>query len=127
VIRMIEIGETALNTQFDRRADIARAASGSLNIAQPLCFHLAAAAGVLGTQAKRTVIRSEVRSAVATVIEQISLKFGETIRTFAALGDRRDTTASRSFSSWRALRKGSCRCRAFATRAPSAPAASRGF
>lgn len=92
VIRMIEIGEQALNIEFVRKTDIARAASGSLNIAQLLCFHLAAEAGVQGTQSKARRVESDVRSAVSNVLQQIALKFGNLVRTFASLGNKRDVT-----------------------------------
>jgi hypothetical protein len=92
VLRMIETGERALNIEFNRKTDIARAASGSLNIAQLLCFHLAATSGVSGTQDTRKKIESEVRTAVSGVLQQLSLKFGTLVRTFASLGNKRDTT-----------------------------------
>jgi hypothetical protein len=65
VIRMIEIGERALNVEFLRKTEIARAASVSLNIAQLLCFHLTAAAGVQRTQVERRRIDPNVTAAVA--------------------------------------------------------------
>ena len=92
VIQMIEIGERALNIEFVRKSDIVRAASGSLNIAQLLCFHLAAEAGILGTQPRTRSVESDVRFAVSNVLQQISLKFGDLVRTFASLGTKRDVT-----------------------------------
>jgi hypothetical protein len=92
VVRMIEIGEQALNIEFLRKTDIARAASGSLNIAQLLCFNLAAEAGIQETQTRLVRIEADVRSAVSSVLQQMALKFGTLVRTLASLGNKRDTT-----------------------------------
>jgi thymidylate kinase len=45
ILHMIEKGEKALNIEFDRKAEIALAANGSLNLAQFICFNLCARAG----------------------------------------------------------------------------------
>jgi hypothetical protein len=92
ILRMIEIGEEALNIRFDRKTEIAGAASGSLNIAQLLCYDLSAAAEVFGTQPSTKQLATDVEAAVSNVLKQVGLKFGELVRTFASLGNKRDLT-----------------------------------
>ena len=92
ILSMIEKGENALNIRFDRKTDIVRAAGGSLNIAQILCSHMAARAGIGETQRETKSIHSDVEAATSKVMEQMSLKFGEVIRSFAAMGGPEDRT-----------------------------------
>ena len=92
VLEMIERGERALNIAFDRKAEIALAAGGSLNIAQFLCFKLCEEASVLETQSKPTTVRCNIDSAVSKVMDDLSRKFEETVRRFAAMGGRKDST-----------------------------------
>src|SRR5438876_2191258 len=89
---MIEKGEKALNIEFDRKAEIALAASGSLNIAQFLCFHLCEKEGVIKTQEQQRIVHCNVNAAVFDVVGSLSKKFGESIRRFVAMGGHRDVT-----------------------------------
>jgi hypothetical protein len=93
VTQMIEKGEQALNVVFPRKAEIARAAAGSLNIGQLLCFNLCTAEGVVATKEETKRISGALDVAIERAMNQISLKFGDLIRYFASLGDRRDHTS----------------------------------
>ena len=93
VLHMIEKGEKALNIQFDRKIEIALAAGGSLNIAQFLCFNTCHQERLTETQTKLRVIHSDTDVAVSSVMADLSRKFGESIRHFAAMGEPRDSTA----------------------------------
>ncbi len=97
VQRMIEKGEEALNINFDRKSEIVRAASGSLNIAQYICYNICSSEDVLqtfqGTQ--RLSIRCDVGVAVADVLKDLSMKFDEPLRCFAALGGHKNAIALR--------------------------------
>lgn len=92
VLEMIQKGERALNVRFSRPNEIATVASGSLNVAQLLCFHLCALNGIEETQPTTRSIRGALDDAVARVMEQIEPKYGSTARVFASLGGRRDLT-----------------------------------
>lgn len=93
ILNMIGKGEKALNIIFDRKTDIVRAASGSLNIAQFLCFQLVARENIDKTQDRTREIQCNLEEAISEVMEQISLKFGEIVRCFASLGHNRDYTS----------------------------------
>jgi TIR domain len=86
VLEMISRGEQALNVTFDRKADIVRAAAGSLNVAQAICFSVAAISHILQTQTAPVVLDSDIERAVAEVLEGLALKFDPAIRAFARLG-----------------------------------------
>lgn len=92
---MIEKGEKALNIQLDRKADIALAANGSLNIAQFLCFYVCALAGITETQRQIQIIRCDVNKAIRQVLGDLKMKFGQSIRHFIAMGESRDVTCLR--------------------------------
>ena len=93
IIEMISKGEEALNVRFVRRAEIVRGSSGSLNIAQLLCYHLCASQGVESTQGNSVSIDGDLSGAISRVMEQVAPKFREMIRFFASFGGRRDFTA----------------------------------
>ena len=95
ILQMIEKGETALNIEFDRRTDIILAASGSLNVAQFLCLYICQKEDVLETQSLRRTVLCDVIGAVSNVMIDLSRKFGESIRRFAAMGGHRDVTCLR--------------------------------
>lgn len=86
VLEMIAKGEQALHVTFDRRADIARAAAGSLNVAQAICFSVAASNHVLQTQPEPVLLVSDIEHAVTEVLDNLALKFDPAIRAFARLG-----------------------------------------
>jgi hypothetical protein len=93
IIQMIEKGERALNVRFGRRAEIVSAASGSLNIAQLLCYHLCASHAIEKTQTESLSIDADLGGAISRAMEQVAPKFSGMIRFFASLGSRRDLTA----------------------------------
>lgn len=92
ILKMIQKGEQALNIIFDRKSDIVRAAHGSLNIAQLLCFHIAASQNLNETQPTTKVLSYDLDKAVSRVMELLELKFEETVRRFSLLGGTRDQT-----------------------------------
>ena len=71
VLEMIQKGERALNVRFSRPNEIAAVASGSLNVAQLLCFHLCALDCIEETQPTIRPIKAALEDAVARVMEQI--------------------------------------------------------
>jgi len=89
---MIEKGEKALNIQFDRKAEIVLAASGSLNIAQFLCFDICHK-NIPSTQEQLQLVRCNIDEAVTRVISTLSEKFGDTISYLAEMGEATDSTA----------------------------------
>jgi TIR domain len=92
VLQMIQKGERALNVRFAHPNEIVGIAQGSLNVAQLLCFHLCALAGVEETQTRTKLISAPLSDAVAQVMELLEPKFGTTARVFASLGGRHDLT-----------------------------------
>ncbi len=92
VIEMIRNGERALNIRLDRKADIARAAAGSLNVAQALCYGICVKNQVLQTQGNLVEVSCDVDQAIAEVMESLALKFDTAIKAFARLGDPEDWT-----------------------------------
>jgi TIR domain-containing protein len=93
ILEMIEKGEDALNVKFSRKSEIVQAASGSLNIAQMLCFHLCALQDINSTQKSTVMIDIDIEIAISKVMEHVlSPKFGEFVQYFASLGGRRDFT-----------------------------------
>lgn len=92
ILHMIEKGEKALNITFDRKAEIALAANGSLNIAQYLCYNICADEGIVETEKNLRTIRCDIDTEVDRVMTDLARKFGETVRRFAAMGGYRDST-----------------------------------
>jgi hypothetical protein len=92
VLKMIEKGEAALNIKFERKSEIVRAAGGSLNIAQLLCFHLAEQEGAVGTQPTPKLISCDVDSAIGGVVKKLEMKFERPISTFVNMGGIGDIT-----------------------------------
>jgi hypothetical protein len=95
ILQMIKQGEQALNIELDRKAEIALAANGSLNVAQYLCFNICYKERVIRTQDQFRVAYCNVNTAVSSVVNELSRKFGESIRRFAAMGGPRDLTSLR--------------------------------
>jgi hypothetical protein len=93
VLRLIEKGERALNIALSRKTDIARAAAGSLNIAQFLCYEIGLQEGITQTQSVTKEISTDLEEAVSQVMDRMSLKFGDVIRFFASLGGVQDRTS----------------------------------
>ena len=90
ILQMIEKGEKALNIRFDRKAEIASAAHGSLNLAQFICYYLCAMAGVAETQDQVRVVSCDIEAARMRVMEVLARKFEEPIMHFIAMGGPRD-------------------------------------
>jgi TIR domain len=92
ILQMIEKGEKALNIEIDRRSEIVFAASGSLNVAQFLCFNVCQREEVLMTQEQPRSIQPNISEAISEALVDLSMKFGEPIRRFVAIGGHRDST-----------------------------------
>jgi hypothetical protein len=92
IFKMISKGEQALNISLDRKTDIARAAAGSLNIAQLLCYQIVAQENISATQSTTKEIHSDLEGAISQVMGQMALKFGEVIRCFASFGGPQNRT-----------------------------------
>ena len=88
--QMIEQGERALNIRFDRKAEIVRAAWGSLNVAQYICWHICVDQDVEYTASEAHMVRCHVNTAINEVIEELAMKFGPTLRYFAELGGQKN-------------------------------------
>ena len=95
ILRMIKKGEAALNIRFDRKAEIALAANGSLNLAQFLCFSLCAMAGIFETQEQMQVVPCDIDSAIAYVMTFLEKKFEVSISQFIKMGGPKDVTCLR--------------------------------
>jgi hypothetical protein len=92
---MIEKGEQALNIELDLKSDLVIKAGGSLNVAQLLCFYACQKANVLAIQEKLCTVHCDISAAIANVQTDLSRKFAEATRFFAALGGPRDNTCLR--------------------------------
>ena len=95
IIQMIEKGERALNILFDQKAEMVLAANGSFNLAQYLCFDVCALAGVVETQGRQKLIRCDTSRAIKEVLNELKMKFGQSVRHFTAMGEARDVTCLR--------------------------------
>jgi hypothetical protein len=85
VLQMIEKGETALNIELVGKSQIVRAAAGSLNVAQIICRHVVALAGIKETQTTHTPVDSDLPRAMQTAVDMMALKFSSLVQSFAAL------------------------------------------
>ncbi|GAC1673460.1 MAG: hypothetical protein PVS3B1_13380 [Ktedonobacteraceae bacterium] len=92
VLQMIEKGEQALNIKIDRKSEIVMAASGSLNVAQFLCFNICQREEVLATQDQTRLIQPSITHAISEVMADLSMKFSEPVKHFVAMGGHRDST-----------------------------------
>ena len=87
VIRtMIAKGERALNVSLDNKDDLVRAASGSLHVAQILCYEVCTQARIFEKQPRRTLIRSDVDAAVGRALQDMGAKFRDLIVAFESVG-----------------------------------------
>jgi len=87
VLGLIELGENALNIQFDDKDSIVKAAAGSLITTQSLCWHLAAMAGVEETAQATRPVGTDIRAAVGRVHEELRIKYSDVVNEFVALDD----------------------------------------
>lgn len=90
VLEMIGKGEAALNVELVGKSEIVRASAGSLNIAQVLCKHMVALAGIRETQTTTTPVDTPLAKAIHKAMNVMALKFETTARSFAALGGPHD-------------------------------------
>ncbi|MGH4002027.1 MAG: hypothetical protein ACRDTJ_31700, partial [Pseudonocardiaceae bacterium] len=90
VLEMIGKGEAALNIDLIGKAEIVRASAGSLNVAQVLCKHAVALAGIRETQTITTPVEPHLAEAIHQAMAVMKRKFGEVVRSFAALGGPHD-------------------------------------
>ncbi|GHO96092.1 hypothetical protein KSF_061400 [Reticulibacter mediterranei] len=95
ILRMIEQGEQALNIELTQKSEIISASSGSLNIAQFLCFNICYKQRIIKTQEQKRTIHCTIDTAISYVIIDLSRKFGELTRRFTAMGGYRDITCLR--------------------------------
>jgi hypothetical protein len=86
ILKMTAKGEQALNVSLDDKDDLVRAASGSLHVAQILCYEVCAQAGILERGPLRTPIRSDVDAAVARVLRAMDGKFRDLVAAFESAG-----------------------------------------
>ncbi len=127
VLELIRKGESALNIQFDRPAEIALAAGGSLNIAQYLCYHLCKKSDTLESQRQPTVVTCQLESAIEDVLIELSRKFREAIRRFIGLGGVTDRTCARLIEALAQSDDGSVSLIEFKDTAPLAAAGLKRF
>jgi adenylate kinase len=92
VQELIEIGETALNIKFDRKAEIINAANGSLFIAQSLCHYFCSEAKIYETQSETIAVHCDIVAAKSQMMKSFSYRFGMLVRKFAAMDGPKSTT-----------------------------------
>lgn len=92
---MIEKGEKALNIRFDQKAEIVRAARGSLNLAQYICNTICSAEEIVETQAQQQWVNCDIKAVLVSVMADLSTKFDETLHRFVRLGGQRNSLALR--------------------------------
>jgi hypothetical protein len=92
VLAMIQKGEEALNIGFDRKTEIAMAASGSLNVAQYLCFDICRRNHIFKSQDVPMQVKCDINAATSEVFKELAPKFHEPLRRFAELGGKNDIT-----------------------------------
>ncbi|WP_239375689.1 TIR domain-containing protein [Frankia sp. Cj5] len=92
VLDVIGKGEQALNLVFKDRAQIVRAAAGSLLTAQMLCWELAVLHGVERTQPFSVEIAGDVTRAETRVMRDLAAKYDPELAGFAALDGPAEAT-----------------------------------
>jgi hypothetical protein len=88
---LVELGEKALNIEFDDRAAIVEASSGSLITTQALCWHLATMAGIEETVRTPRRIRTNIAAAKARVAEELRIKYSDLVVEFSDLDESGQT------------------------------------
>jgi len=86
ILTMIAKGEQALNIALDNKDDLVRAASGSLHVAQILCYEVCTQVEIFEKQPRRTPVRSDVDAAVARALQAMGAKFRDLIVAFESAG-----------------------------------------
>ena len=79
---MVEKGEEALNIKFDQKADIVRAASGSLNIAQYICNTICSIEEIEETQVQQRWVSYDIKAAGTSAMADLSIKFDKRLYNF---------------------------------------------
>jgi hypothetical protein len=87
ICKMIEKGERALNVSLLNKDDLVRAASGSLHVAQILCYEVCTRAKIFERQPRWTPIRSDIDAAVARALQDMGAKFRDLIVAFESVGE----------------------------------------
>ncbi|CAO5178859.1 TIR domain-containing protein [Frankia sp. AiPs1] len=82
---LVELGERALNIEFDNRQAIVDMASGSLIVAQELCWWLATLSGVEETVLRTRRIETDIDHAAYWVHDGLQKVFKEPVADFIAL------------------------------------------
>ena len=75
ILELIEKGEKALNIIFASKAEIVQTASGSLFIAQSLCYNLCTEAGIQETQPATTTINCPIEDGERRTKEELTKTF----------------------------------------------------
>lgn len=83
IIRMVTLGEEALNIRIDAKEQVAEAAHGSFYIAQLLCHELCLRSRVLERQEERTVVSASYSAARRSVLDRQEIRFGSVVKKFA--------------------------------------------
>jgi len=86
VLTLIARGEEALNVSLAEKDALVLAASGSLHIAQILCYEVCRQAGIRERQPVHTEIPSNVNSAVAQALQDVDPKFRPLTAAFESVG-----------------------------------------
>ena len=89
---MVEKGEEALNIKFDQKADIVRAASGSLNIAQYIRNTICSIEELEETQVQQRWVSYDIKAVVTSVMADLSMKFDKTLYNFVRMGGQENIT-----------------------------------
>lgn len=82
---MVDKGEAALNVDLLSKAEIVRAAAGSLNVAQILCQHAVLQAGIRENTQTVMTVETDIRRITTVAVDRIEAKFDKTVEAFAAL------------------------------------------
>ncbi|MEX5709088.1 TIR domain-containing protein [Parafrankia sp. FMc6] len=85
ILQMVEKGEAALNIRFDGRAEVCRAAMGSLLTAQMLCWHLVTMNGIERTVETLATVHTDIGRARVKVTESLGLKYQPMVEEFIVL------------------------------------------
>lgn len=111
ILEMIAKGEQALNVSFADKEDLVRAASGSLHIAQILCYEICTQAGIFERQPRRTAVQSDVDTSVVRVLQDMGAKFRPLIVAFESVGGDGEDIGRRLLQELARSPEGAFRCR----------------
>jgi hypothetical protein len=83
IIKMVSLGEAALNVSLNIREEIAQQAQGSFHIAQMLCHTCCLEDGILEQQAAHRETKASIEIIRERVLDELSATFFESARKFA--------------------------------------------